>query len=76
MIGEYWPSIYGSRTLQVSNGLMRFIDINTRSGNLGAAAWASFVFGIVVVVFSIFFTRRMMDLARKRYVAEEGVFAA
>ena len=76
MIGEYWPSIYGSRTLKVSNGLMRFIDINTRSGNLGAAAWASFVFGIVVVVFSIFFTRRMMDLARKRYVAEEGVFAA
>jgi NitT/TauT family transport system permease protein len=76
MIGEYWPSIYGTRSLQVSNGLMRFIDINTRSGNLGAAAWGSFVFGIVVVVFSIFFTRRMMDLARKRYVAEEGVFAA
>ncbi len=76
MIGEYWPSIYGSRTLEVSNGLMRFIDINTRSGNLAYAGWASFVFGIVVVFFSIFFTRRMMDLARKRYVAEEGVFAA
>ncbi len=76
MIGEYWPSIYGDRTLSVSHGLMQFIDISTRNGNISSSVWASFLFGIVVVIFSILFTRRMMDLARKKYVAEEGVYSS
>ena len=76
MIGEYWPAIYSGHTLEVHHGLMRFIDISTASGNISYAAWASFIFGIVVVIFSILFIRRMMELARRRYVAEEGVYAA
>ncbi|WP_297217574.1 ABC transporter permease subunit [Thermoplasma sp.] len=76
MIGEYWPDIIPGRNLSVHYGLMKFIDIETNVGNIAMAAWGSFLFGIVVAIYSIIFTRRMMDLARKRYVAEEGVFAA
>ncbi len=76
MIGEYWPDIYGSHTLSIHTGLMKVIDVATNNGDIMLAAWASFIFGIVVVIYSILFTRRMMDLARKRYVAEEGIFAA
>ncbi|MGC8608449.1 MAG: ABC transporter permease subunit [Thermoplasmata archaeon] len=76
MIGEYWPDIYGTHTLTVHTGLMKVIDIATSNGDIMLAAWSSFIFGIVVVIYSIVFTRRMMDLARKRYVAEEGIFAA
>nr|WP_241760305.1 ABC transporter permease subunit [Thermoplasma volcanium] len=76
MIGEYWPDIVGDKTLQIHYGIMKFIDIQTEAGNIAYAGWASFIFGIVVVIYSILFTRRMMDLARKRYVAEEGLFAA
>ncbi|MEM4104805.1 MAG: ABC transporter permease subunit [Thermoplasmatales archaeon] len=76
MIAEYWPNIIHDHTLEVHTGLMKFISIQTSSGNIGLAGWASFIFGIVVIIYSIFFTRRMMDIARKRYVAEEGIFAA
>ncbi len=76
MIAEYWPDIIGDKTLEVHTGLMKFISLQTSTGNISMAGWASFIFGIVVVVYSIFFTRRMMDLARKRYVAEEGIYAA
>ena len=76
MIAEYWPDIIHDKTLEVHTGLMKFISVQTSSGNISLAGWASFIFGIVVVIYSIFFTRRMMDLARKRYVAEEGIFAA
>ncbi|MCW6169560.1 MAG: ABC transporter permease subunit [Thermoplasmatales archaeon] len=76
MIAEYWPDIIHDKTLEVHTGLMKFISVQTSSGNIGLAGWASFIFGIVVVIYSILFTRRMMDLARKRYVAEEGIFAA
>ena len=36
------------------------------------AAWGSFIFGIIVAIYSVLFTRKMMDLAQKKYVAEEG----
>jgi len=76
MIGEYWPDIMRGYTLTVHTGLMKLIDVYTAQGELAFASWASFLFGIVVVIYSIFFTRKMMDLARKKYVAEEGVYAA
>ncbi|AAT43616.1 ABC transporter permease [Picrophilus oshimae] len=76
MIGEYWPNIYGDKSLYVHTGLMKLIDVATANGNIELAAWASFIFSIVVVIYSILFTRKMMDLARKKYVAEEGIYAA
>ncbi|MFG1519097.1 MAG: ABC transporter permease subunit [Thermoplasmataceae archaeon] len=76
MIGEFWPSIIGDKTLTVSTGLMKVIDVATSTGNVDVAAWGSFLFGIIVVIYSILFTRRMMDLARTKYVAEEGIYAA
>nr|WP_232018763.1 ABC transporter permease subunit [Sulfodiicoccus acidiphilus] len=75
-IAEYWPDLLKGYTLTVHHGLMAFLDQQTTHGNLSASAWASLVFGLVVVTFSILFTRRMMDLARKKYVMEEGIFAA
>ncbi|MGP6220493.1 ABC transporter permease subunit [Caldiplasma sukawensis] len=75
VIGEYWPDIAGGKTLQVHTGLMKVLDVATDSGNIALAAWASFLFGIVVVIFSILFTRRMMELARKKFVAEEGIYS-
>jgi len=76
MIGEYWPDIYKGYTLTVRVGLMKLMDVYTAEGQIALVSWASLLFGIVVVVYSIFFTRKMMDLARKKYVAEEGVYAA
>jgi NitT/TauT family transport system permease protein len=76
MIGEFWPSIIGDKTLTVSTGLMKVIDVATSTGNMDVAAWGSFLFGIIVAIYSILFTRRMMDLARTKYVAEEGIYAA
>jgi NitT/TauT family transport system permease protein len=75
-IGEYWPGIADGKSLAVSTGLMRLITLATSSGDIALAAWASLLFGVVVVLFSIFFTRRLMDLARKKYVVEEAIFAA
>lgn len=76
MIGEYWPDISGGKSLTVSHGLMKVIATSTGSGNIAVAAWASFLFGIVVVFYSLFFTKRMLDLAKKKYVAEEGIYSA
>jgi len=76
MIGEFWPDIAGGRSLEVTHGLMKTIDVATNNGNLAVAAWASLIFGIVVAIYSLAFTRRMMDLARKKYVAEEGIYSA
>ncbi|MHB8372342.1 MAG: ABC transporter permease subunit [Thermoplasmataceae archaeon] len=76
MIGEYWPNIAGGRTLTVQYGLMKIIDQSTSNGNIAFAAWGSFLFAIIVAIYSILFTRKMMDLARKKYVAEEGIYAA
>ena len=76
MIGEYWPAIYGTHSLTVQTGLMKTIDIATATGDIALAAWGSLIFGIIVAVYSVLFTRKMMDLAQKKYVAEEGVYAA
>jgi NitT/TauT family transport system permease protein len=76
MIGEYWPNIYDGQSLIAKAGLMKLLDIYTYEGNIGLAAWSSLVFAIIVVLFSIFFTTKMMNLARKKYVIEEGVYAA
>lgn len=76
IIGEYWPGIYGHSTLQVQTGLMKFIDISTADGKITLAAWASVLFGVVIIIYSLLFTRKMMNLAKSRYVAEEGIFAA
>lgn len=76
MLAEYWPQIYDDHTLTVKHGLMKLLDVYTAGGDLALAAWASLIFGIVVTAYSILFTRRMLDLARKRYVIEEGIYAA
>ncbi len=75
-IGEYWPNIAGHKTLQVHQGLMKTIDVATSTGNIALAAWGSFLFAIIVAIYSILFTRKMMDLAKKKYVAEEGIYSA
>jgi len=75
-IGEYWPNIYDGHSLLANVGMMKFIGLNLSKGNIGAAAWVSLIFAIVVFVYGIVFTRRLMDVARKRYVVEEGVYAA
>jgi NitT/TauT family transport system permease protein len=73
---EYWPNIYGSHTLQVHTGMMKVISSSLATGDVGIAAWTSLLFAIVVGVYSIVFTRNLMDLARKKYVIEEGIYAA
>ncbi len=75
-IGEFWPNIYGTQTLQTGIGMMRFISLNMANGDVADAAWVSLIFGLVIVVYSIFFTRNLMDLARKKFVVEEGIYAA
>jgi NitT/TauT family transport system permease protein len=75
-VGEYWPNIYGTQTLQVHTGMMKIISAGLVNGNIGLAAWTSLMFAIVVGIYSIVFTRNLMDLARKKYVIEEGIFAA
>ncbi len=74
MIGEYWPNIYDGKGLIVRYGLMKMLDLYTYSGNIGLAGWSSLIFAIIVVIFSISFTKALMDLARKKYVIEEGVY--
>ncbi|ARM77016.1 sugar ABC transporter permease [Acidianus manzaensis] len=75
-IGEYWQDIINGKTLEVQHGLMKALAVADNQGNLALVGWLSLLFAIIVVIYSIVFTRRMMDLARKKYVAEEGVYAA
>ncbi len=75
-VAEYWPHIYGNQTLQVHTGMMKIISASMVNGDMGLAAWTSLLFAIVVGIYSIFFTRNLMDLARKKYVIEEGIYAA
>ncbi|MEM0097214.1 MAG: ABC transporter permease subunit [Conexivisphaerales archaeon] len=76
MIGEYWPDIIKGKTLEVQVGLMKMLDVFTYQGKIGPAAWASLLFAIVVTIFSLFFTKKLMTMAREKYVIEEGVYAA
>jgi NitT/TauT family transport system permease protein len=73
-VAEYWPRISGNHNLEVGVGMMKVITYNTATGNIGIAAWTSFLFAITVVVFGIVFTRKLMDLAGKKYVVEEGIY--
>jgi NitT/TauT family transport system permease protein len=75
-IGEYWPNIDGKHSLEVRDGMMKYIGLNMANGNVANAAWVSLLFAIVVAIYGIVFTRNLMDLARKKYVVEEGVYAA
>jgi NitT/TauT family transport system permease protein len=78
-IGEYWPNIapkVAPNGLQVKFGMMYYISSNMASGQIAAAAYVSLLFAIVVAIYGIVFTRNLMDLARKKYVVEEGIFAA
>ena len=74
-IGEFWPSIDGTHSLEVRDGMMKYIGLNMATGHVANAAWVSFLFAIVVAIYGIVFTRNLMDLARKKYVVEEGVYA-
>ncbi len=78
-IGEYWPNIAPSvspRGLQAPFGMMYYITSNMAKGAIGPAAYVSLLFAVVVAVYGIVFTRNLMDLARRKYVVEEGIFAA
>jgi NitT/TauT family transport system permease protein len=78
-IGEFWPGIAPSvstQGLQAPNGMMYYISSNMAAGQIGPAAYVSLLFAVVVAIYGIVFTRNLMDLARKKYVVEEGIFAA
>ena len=70
-MGEYWPNILGGHSW-----MMKFIGFNLARIDIGAATWISLIFPIVVFIYDRVFARRFMDVARKRYVFEEGVYAA
>lgn len=75
-VAEYFQLQNGQVILQVQHGLMKQLAVADNQGNIALVGWLSLLFGIIVVIYSILFTRRMMDLARKKYVAEEGIYAA
>jgi len=75
-IAEYWPNIIQNYNLYVHTGLMKTIDVAVNEGNLALASWVSLFFGIIVIIYSVLFTRKLMDLARKKYIAEEGIYLA
>ncbi len=78
-IGEYWPNIaptVAPNGLQAKFGMMYYISSNMANGAIASAAYVSLLFAIVVAIYGIVFTRNLMDLARKKYVVEEGIFAA
>jgi NitT/TauT family transport system permease protein len=56
--------------------MMYYITSNMAKGAIGPAAYVSLLFAVVVAVYGILFTRNLMDLARRKYVVEEGIFAA
>jgi hypothetical protein len=62
--------------LQAKFGMMYYISSNMASGKIAAAAYVSVLFAVVVAIYGIAFTRNLMDIARKNYVVEEGIFAA
>jgi NitT/TauT family transport system permease protein len=78
-IGEFWPNIaprVAPEGLQAPFGMMYYITYNMANGAIGPAAYVSLLFALVVAIYGIVFTRNLMDLARKKYVVEEGIFAA
>jgi NitT/TauT family transport system permease protein len=76
-IGEFWPNISkNGPPLLAKNGMMYYISSNMAAGQIGPAAYVSLLFAVVVAIYGILFTRNLMDLARRKYVVEEGIFAA
>jgi NitT/TauT family transport system permease protein len=76
-IGEFWPNISPKGPPLVNhNGMMYYISFNMAQGRIGPAAYVAVLFAIVVAIYGIVFTRNLMDVARKKYVVEEGIFAA
>ncbi len=78
-IGEFWPDIapkISPHGLQAPFGMMYYITSNMANGAIGRTAYVSLLFAVVVAIYGIFFTRNLMDLARRKYVVEEGIFAA
>jgi NitT/TauT family transport system permease protein len=78
-IGEFWPNIAPSVApggLQAKFGMMYYISSSMANGDIAAAAYVSLLFAVVVAIYGIVFTRNLMDIARKKYVVEEGIFAA
>ena len=76
-IGEFWPNITpNGPELIAKDGMMYYISANIAAGNIGPAAYISLLFAVVVAIYGIVFTRNLMDLARKKYIVEEGIFAA
>jgi NitT/TauT family transport system permease protein len=78
-IGEFWPDIapkVAPGGLQAPFGMMYYITYNMANGAIGPAAYVSLLFALVVAIYGIVFTRNLMDLARRKYVVEEGIFAA
>ena len=76
-IGEFCPNITpNGPELVAKDGMMYYISANIAAGNIGPAAYISLLFAAVVAIYGIVFTRNLMDLARKKYIVEEGIFAA
>ncbi|MCL5672338.1 MAG: ABC transporter permease subunit [Thaumarchaeota archaeon] len=78
-IGEFWPNIaptVAPKGLQVPFGMMYYISSNMADGQIAAAAYVSVIFAVIVALEPCPFTRNLMDLARRKYVIEEGIFAA
>jgi NitT/TauT family transport system permease protein len=75
-IGEFWPNItpHGPELVD-KNGMMYYISSNMAAGQIGSAAYVALLFAIIVAIYGIVFTRNLMDVARKKYVVEEGIFA-
>jgi len=52
------------------------MDVATYEGNIALASYASLLFGVVVVVFALAFTRHLLEVSRRKYVIEEAIYAA
>jgi NitT/TauT family transport system permease protein len=74
-IGEFWPNIAQGHDLQVSHGLMLYFALWDEQGAVNLLAWGSFVFGVIVVIYSVLFTRKLIDLASKKYIIEESMYS-
>jgi NitT/TauT family transport system permease protein len=56
--------------------MMYYITSNIARGAIGPAVYVSLLFAVVVAIYGIVFARNLMDLARRKYVVEESIFAA
>lgn len=76
---SFWPDItpkVSPNELHAPFGMMYYIASNMAKGAMDPAAYVSLLFALVVAIYGIVFTRNSMGLARRKYVVEEGIFAA